>query len=161
MGVLLIKSLKIRKNGDIYIQCADSNVSPLTYTNDFWGNGVEDFEKILKNFQDGFFRVNAIENNLAIIYLFLKRFEDKKFSIEEIKQLFIQLSKKEKKEYSLKYYGSFLKTARFSFKKGWTTELMSSGVLDFSKKIKKLTINEANFLKYLQPGFEIFNLENI
>lgn len=156
MGVLLVKSLKIRKNGDIYIQNADSNISPLYYSNDFWGNGLESFEKILKNFQDGYFRVNAIENNLSIIYLFLKRFKDKEIEKEEIKQLFIQLSKKENKEYILKYYGKFLKSPRYSYKKGFSGNLIYSFY-----NIKALTINEANFLKELEPSFEVFNLENI
>lgn len=156
MGVLLVKSLKIRKNGDIYIQSADNNLTPLYYTNDFLGNGLESFEKILKNFQDGYFRVNAIENNLSIIYLFLKRFKDKEIEKEEIKQLFIQLSKKENKEYILKYYGKFLKSPRYSYKKGFSGNLIYSFY-----NIKALTINEANFLKELEPSLEIFNIENI
>lgn len=156
MGILLVKNLKIRKNGDIYIQCADNNIRPLYYTNDFWGNGIEDFFTILKNFKDGYFRVNAIDNNLSLIYLFLKRFKDKKFSIEEIKKLFIQLSKKENKEYILKYYGKFLKSPRYSYKKGFSGNLIYSFY-----NIKALTINEANFLKELEPSFEVFNLENI
>lgn len=156
MGILLVKSLKIRKNGDIYIQCADNNISPLTYINENWGNGLEDFEKILKNFQDGYFRVNAIENNLAIIYLFLKRFKDKEIEKEEIEQMFIQLSKKEEKKYILKFYEKFLKSPRYSYKKGFSGNLIYSFY-----NIKALTINEANFLKELEPSFEVFNIENI
>lgn len=161
MGILLVKNLKIRKNGDIYIQSADNNITPLYYTNDFWGNGLEDFEKILKNFQDGYFRVNAIENNLSIVYLFLKRLKDEKFEKEEIKQLFIQLSKKEEKKYTLKYYGSFLKSTKYSWKNGFSARLLSPYISEFTDKIKKLTINEAIFLKEIQKGFEIFNIENI
>ena len=156
MGVLLIKSLKIRKNGDIYIQSADSNISPLTYINENWGSGIEDFFTILKNFKTGYFRVNAIENNLSLIYLFLKRLENEKCSIEDIKQLFIQLSKKEEKKYILKFYEKFLKNPRYSYKKGFSSALIYSFY-----NIKALTINEANFLKELEPSFEVFNLENI
>lgn len=156
MGVLLVKSLKIRKNGDIYIQCADNNISPLTYINENWGNGIEDFFTILKNFKDGYFRVNAIENNLSLIYLFLKRFKDEKFSIEEIKKLFIQLSKKEEKKYILKFYEKFLKNPRYSYKKGFSSALIYSFY-----NIKALTINEAEFLKELEPSLKIFNIENI
>ena len=156
MGILLVKNLKIRKNGDIYIQSADNNISPLYYTNDFWGNGVEDFEKVLKNFQDGYFRVNAIENNLSIIYLFLKRFKDKEITKEEIEKLFLQLSKKEDKRYILKFYEKFLKNARYSYKNGFSGNLIYSFY-----NIKALTINEANFLKELEPDFKVFNIENI
>lgn len=156
MGILLVKNLKIRKNGDIYIQCADNNISPLSYINENWGNGLEDFEKVLKNFKDGYFRVNAIENNLAIIYLFLKKLKDKEIEKKEIEQMFIQLSKKENKEYILKYYGKFLKSPRYSYKKGFSGNLIYSFY-----NIKALTINEANFLKELEPSFEVFNLENI
>lgn len=156
MGILLVKNLKIRKNGDIYIQTADNNISPLSYRNDFWGNGLESFEKILKNFQDGYFRVNAIENNLSIIYLFLKRFKDKEIEKEEIEKLFLQLSKKEDKRYILKFYEKFLKNPRYSYKKGFSGNLIYSFY-----NIKALTINEANFLKELEPSFEVFNIENI
>lgn len=156
MGVLLVKSLKIRKNGDIYIQCADNNISPLSYINENWGNGLEDFEKVLKNFKDGYFRVNAIENNLAIIYLFLKRFKDKEIEKEEIEKLFLQLSKKEDKRFILKFYEKFLKNPRYSYKKGFSGNLIYSFY-----NIKTLTLNEANFLKELEPSFEIFNIENI
>ena len=156
MGILLVKNLKIRKNGDIYIQCADNNISPLSYINENLGNGLEDFEKVLKNFKNGYFRVNAIENNLAIIYLFLKRFKDKEIEKEEIEKLFLQLSKKEDKRYILKFYEKFLKSPRYSYKKGFSGNLIYSFY-----NIKALTINEANFLKELEPSFEVFNIENI
>lgn len=156
MGILLVKNLKIRKNGDIYIQCADNNISPLSYINENWGNGLEDFEKVLKNFKDGYLRVNAIENNLAIIYLFFKKLKDKEIEKKEIEQMFIQLSKKEEKKYILKFYEKFLKNPRYSYKKGFSGNLIYSFY-----NIKALTINEANFLKELEPSFEVFNLENI
>lgn len=156
MGILLAKALKIKKNGDIYIQTADNNISPLFYTNDCWGNGLEDFEKVLKNFQDGYFRVNAIENNLSIIYLFLKRFKDKEIEKEEIEKLFLQLSKKEDKRYILKFYEKFLKNPKYTFKKGFSSALIYSFY-----NIKALTINEAEFLKELEPSLKILNIENI